>query len=771
MLHLSPPWTTPGSVESIRTRDRDLILTCGESSLRIQILAPNLIRVRFVPRGEFAARRPWAVTIPDEHWSSVAFDTEEREDKILLSTPQMRLEIDRASCRLAFFDSNNTPFACDDELGMRWRLGSVAVSKQIAPGECFYGFGEPTGLLNRFGRVHTQWTTDAFQYESHTDPMYQAIPFFLSLREGVGYGLFLNSTFWSRFDMGATQRSLLNVETRAPELDYYVIYGPEPAKIIQTYTQLTGRISLPPKWALGYQQCRWSYDSEAAVRELMGEFRDRALPCDTIYLDIDYMRGYRVFTWSPKRFANPQKLIADLQQGGFKTVTIVDPGVKHEPEADYAVFDEGVEGDYFVRKANGELFHGYVWPDKAVFPDFMRPEVRDWWGNWHQRLTELGVAGIWNDMNEPSLKDRPFSDNGEHIPFPDDAPQGPAEARSTHAEVHNLYGLMMAKTAAEAMLQLRAGKRSFILTRSGYAGIQKYSAVWTGDNRSSWEQLEMSLPMLCNLGLSGVPFVGVDIGGFFGDATPELFARWMQAGVVYPLMRGHSALGTAQHEPWAFGDRVEGICRESMELRYRLLPYLYTLFQEAETVGSPILRPLMYHFSTDRQTYQVHDQVFLGPFLMAAPVYRPGVRCRAVYLPQGVWYDWRTGEKLEGGRYVLADAPLERMPMFARSGAIIPLQPVMQYVGEKSVDVLTLRVYPGTGEWTLYEDDGESFEYQQGAFCTTSYKVGLEGGRTIVEIEARRGNWHPPKREVIVDVVGVGQQRFEDRGEAQRLEF
>lgn len=771
MLQSSPPWSTPNSVESVYYGDRGLILTCGESSLLLQVLAPNLIRVRFVPRGEFLPRRPWAVTMPDEDWSPVPFDVQEGANQIALVTEQMRLEVDLASCRLCFFDFAGNPFACDAELGMRWRLGSVAVSKEIAAGECFYGLGEPAGLLNRAGRVHTQWTSDAFQYESYTDPMYQAIPFFLSLREEVGYGLFFNSTFWSQCDMGATQPELLQLETRAPELDYYIIYGPEPAQILRTYTQLTGRISLPPKWALGFQQCRWSYDSEAVVRELMREFRDRAIPCDTIYLDIDYMRGYRVFTWSPKRFANARQLIADLQQAGFKTVTIVDPGVKYEPEADYAVFDEGLERDYFVRKANGELFHGYVWPDKAVFPDFLRPEVRDWWGRWHHRLTELGVAGIWNDMNEPSLKDRPFSDDGTHIPFPDDAPQGPAEARTTHAEVHNLYGLMMAQTAADALLQLRPQARSFVLTRSGYAGIQRHSAVWTGDNRSSWEHLEMSLPMLCNLGLSGIPFVGVDIGGFFGDATPELFARWMQVGVFYPLMRAHSALGTARHEPWVFGDRTEQICREFIELRYRLLPYLYSLFQEAATTGTPILRPLFYHFPSDRQTYQLHDQVLLGPFLMAAPVYRPGVRCRAVYLPQGVWYDWRTGEKLEGGRYVLTDAPLEQMPMYARAGAIIPLQPVMQYVGERPCDRLTLRVYPGTGEWTLYEDDGCSFEYQKGAFCTTTYKVYPEAGRTIVKIEARRGTWQPPKREVRVEVVGVGERRFEDTGEVRRLEF
>jgi alpha-glucosidase len=419
-------------------------------------------------------------------------------------------------------------------MGMGWRTGAVAGWKKIATDEHFYGFGERTGLLDKLSYRLTNWTADALDYGSLTDEMYQAIPFFIALRPQVGYGIFFNTTFWSQFDIGADQPGVWRMETRGNELDYYIIYGPEPANILRTYTQLTGRMPLPPRWALGYHQCRWSYESETVVRLLAREFRDRSIPCDVIHLDIDYMRGYRVFTWSPKRFPNPGKLISDLAQDGFKTVTIIDPGVKYEPEADYHVFDEGVEHDYFVRKADGKLFHGYVWPDKAVFPDFLRSDVRQWWGDLHKNLTEIGVAGIWNDMNEPTIDDRPFGDPGNKIWFPLDAPQGSIDERTTHTEAHNLYGLTMVQSCAKGLERLRPKERSFVLTRSGYAGVQRWSSVWMGDNQSLWDHLEMSLPMLCNMGLSGVAFVGSDIGGFAGNATAELFARWMQVGMLYP---------------------------------------------------------------------------------------------------------------------------------------------------------------------------------------------------------------------------------------------
>ncbi|MBW4573648.1 MAG: glycoside hydrolase family 31 protein [Aphanothece sp. CMT-3BRIN-NPC111] len=765
------PWSTIGAVEDIQYDERHVHFECGGPSITISVLAPNLIRVRLSPTGEFLPRRSWAVTLDDEEWSVVPFEVRETAQAVEIETEQMRVCVQRQDYRIECFDSDGQPFAGDADPGMGWRMGAIAAWKRIEANEHFYGFGERTGLLDKLAEVKTNWTVDALDYGLLTDEMYQAIPFFMALRPKVAYGIFLNTTCWSQFDIGAEQPGVWRMETQGGELDYYIIYGPEPAQILSTYTQLTGRMPMPPKWALGYHQCRWSYESEAVVRELAREFRQRHIPCDVIHLDIDYMRGYRVFTWSPKRFPDPAQLVSDLGRDGFKTVTIIDPGVKYEPEADYHVFDQGIEGDYFVRHADGKLFHGYVWPDKALFPDFLRPEVRAWWGDLHKSLTDIGVAGIWNDMNEPALDDRPFGDPGNKICFPLDAPQGPLEERTTHAEAHNLYGLMMAQASCEGLSRLRSSDRSFVLTRSGYAGVQRWSSVWMGDNQSLWEHLEMSLPMLCNMGLSGVAFVGCDIGGFAGNATGEMFARWMQLGMLYPLMRGHSAMSTARHEPWVFGDRVEKICREYINLRYQLLPYIYTLFWEAATTGAPILRPLLYHYPKDIKTYTLYDQVLLGPSLMAAPIYRPGIEHRAVYLPEGVWYDWWSGERYEGSTHILAHAPLERMPLYVRAGAIIPMAPVMQHVDERPLDQLTLRIWSGTGELTLYEDDGHTFEYKTGAWATTKYGVHADSQEIIVEIEARQGNWTPSAREIIVELVGVGEQRFVDDGTERRLTF
>jgi len=786
------PWTIVDQVKAVNLSAQAINFDCGNSRLAISILASNLIRVRLAPTGEFMPRRSWAVTLDDAEWATTPFAIQETEATVEIETEQIRVSVQRQNCRVACFDKANRPFAQDAEMGMGWRMGAVAGWKQIAADEHFYGFGERTGFLDKLSEVKTNWTTDSLDYDALTDEMYQAIPFFMALRPDIGYGIFLNTTFWSQFDIGAEQPGVCKMETRGNELDYYIIYGPEPAQILHTYTQLTGRMPLPPKWALGYHQCRWSYESETVVRELAQEFRQRRIPCDVIHLDIDYMQGYRVFTWSPQRFPNPKKLISDLAQDGFKTVTIIDPGVKYEPEANYHVFEQGIKNDYFVRKADGELFHGYVWPDKAVFPDFLRPDVCNWWGDLHKSLTDIGVAGIWNDMNEPAINDRPFGDDGKKIWFPLDAPQGGRGAgeqgsrgaggaggagealsasSSTHTEVHNLYGLMMAKACSEGLQRHRVTERSFVLTRSGYAGVQRWSSVWMGDNHSLWEHLEMSLPMLCNMGLSGVAFVGCDIGGFASNATAELFARWMQVGMLYPLMRGHSAMSTARHEPWVFGDRTEKICREYINLRYQLLPYIYNLFWEAATTGAPILRPLLYHFPNDPKTYTLYDQVLLGASLMAAPIYRPGVEHRSVYLPAGTWYDWWSGDRYEGPIHILAHAPLEKMPLYVRSGAIIPMQPVMQYVDEYPLDELRLRVWCGNNQYKFFEDDGHSIEYQDKNYSLININVSTAKDQTVIEIAAREGNWTPPSRKVIVELVGIGEQRFQDDGKQHTMQF
>ncbi|MGY4591961.1 alpha-glucosidase [Thermostichus sp. MS-CIW-40] len=764
-----PQRPTCGSLQQLQPHSRGIHLICAQGRWSMQVLTPRLFRLRFSPSGAFLPRRSWDVALADEEWPPTSFQLQESPAQVHLSTSLVQVRIDRDPIRFSFQDSQGQEFCADVSSGLTWGSDSIRLVKHLHPAEHIYGLGERAGLLNKRGRRYSHWTRDCWNYDAHSDNLYQAIPFALFLRPNLCYGLFLHCTHWSQFDLGQIDPEQWAIEVRAPELDYYLIYGPTPALVLETYTQLTGRPPLPPLWALGYQQCRWSYASAAQVQTVAQQFRQRQIPCDVIYLDIDYMRGYRVFTWDPRRFPEPARLMAQLHEAGFRVVAIVDPGVKFEPEADYAVFDEGLAQDFFIRRADGHLFHGYVWPGKVLFPDFLRPGVRQWWGSWQRVLTQAGVDGIWNDMNEPALNDRPFGDGGQIVDIPLDAPQGPPDEPTTHAEVHNLYGLLMTRASREGLEQLNPNRRPFVLTRSGFAGIQRWAAVWTGDNQSSWEHLEMSLPMLLNLGLSGVSFVGADIGGFGGNATPELFARWMQMGILYPLMRGHSALGTRPHEPWSFGLEVETICRQAIQLRYQLLPYLYSLFWESSQTGSPILRPLLYEFPDDPQTYEISDQAMLGSALLAAPVVRPGVRCRAVYLPQGTWFDWWTGQAHTGPRYILVPAPLEQLPLFVRGGSVLPLAPPCPSTAHLRRDQPHLKLYPGNGSFTLYEDDGETLAHRAGAWATTLFRLRQQNGQLILEIEARQGNWSPPQRSWLLEPLGHTPLSLPDTGQPQRV--
>jgi alpha-glucosidase len=538
--------------------------------------------------------------------------------------------------------------------------------------------------------------------------------------------------------------------------------------VVARYTELTGRMPLPPRWALGYQQSRWSYESDHVVRDLAAQFRRRHIPCDVIYLDVDHMDGNRVFTWSRARFPDPAGLIADLGAQGFKVVPIIDVGVKHQPEGGYRIYDEGAKRGYFIKTSRGadaEDFLCYVWPGLCAFPDFTRADVRRWWGGCYREFLHIGVGGFWNDMNEPAMHNKPYDDPGSVSSEPPlDTPQGSEDEPTTHAEARNIYAYLENQATYTALRHMRPNRRPFLLTRAGYAGAQRYAAVWTGDNSSYWEHLEMSLPQLLNLGLSGVAFAGADIGGFFANGSPELFARWMQLGALYPFARASSARGCAPNEPWAWGEQAERVCRRALALRYQLLPYLYTLFEEAARTGAPILRPLLYHYPTDAATHTLHDQALLGRDLLLAPVLRPGKVCREVYLPQGIWYDLRSGERLAGPQHLLAEAGLEMlMPLYARGGAIIPSGPVVQYAEERPLDHLTLDIYPdqdGAAEGLLYEDDGISFGHEQGRSCRTFYQSQLDGANgTPVLLARREGAYVPAARSVEIRLHGAGELR------------
>ena len=763
--------TRAGTLQSWHADGRLFRATFERGTLELSSAFDGAVRVRFSQHAAFAPRRSWAVTQPEDAFDAPSFTVAE-DETLTLTLPFVTVKLGRDGT-LSFARDGHT-FAEDvapvgwtaasvDASTMRVREGDalpqgpageeVQLFKRLREDEAYYGFGERTGMLERRGRLYTNWAFDPdWGHGRHQSNLYQAHPAFMAVRTGLTWGMFLDVSYYSQFDVGYTDPDVLRVTAHGGEADYYVLTGPTPVKVTEQLTRLTGRPLMPPLWALGYHQSRWGYKSEAEMCGLAREFRSRNIPLDVLHFDIDYMRGYRDFTWDPERFPNPKGLLADLEKDGVRAVTILDPGVKNDLDNGYAAADDGVAEDVFIKNPDGSRFTGYCWPDEALFPDYTREDVRAWWGGQlKESHTENGVAGVWVDMNEPSIFDRPFSEGiSLQAPMPLGNSQGGDEP-TVHAEVHNLYGHLMSRATYEGLRHNRPGARPWVLTRSAFVGTQRYAASWMGDNSSWWEHLEMSVAQLASMSIVGVAWSGVDIGGFFENSSPELYARWIELGTFYPFMRTHTCDGTRAQEPWSFGEAVEDIAREAINWRYRLLPYLYTLAFEAHEQGTPLFRPLVFDFPDDETARYIGDQVMIGSGLMVAPVTRPGMRQRAIYLPEGTWFDFWTGEPVPSG-YTIADAPLEKIPAFVRGGAVLPLGNVRQSTSEPLTE-LTLRVCPaGESSFTVIEDSGDGFGFEQGDVARTEVNVTQTGENVRVEVSARAGSFRPSERQIVLEV-------------------
>lgn len=614
----------------------------------------------------------------------------------------------------------------------------VQCVKILDKNDCIYGLGDKTGVLNKRHYEYENWNSDIPDpHEDSFKSLYKSIPFFTVLKAKGVYGIFYDNTFKSYFNFGKENDNYYSFGSDDGNLDYYFIGGKTMPEIISGYTYLTGRMSLPPKWSLGYHQSRWGYDSEETFRHLAAKLKEHRIPCDALHFDIDYMEDYKVFTWNKERFTDARALLSDLQKQGIKAVTIIDPGVK--VEKDYPMYEEGIAKDYFVKSPDGSVYVNAVWPGDAVYPDFGSPDVRRWWGEHLQFYTDLGVSGIWNDMNEPA---------SFHGPLPDDIIFTDEDRLTTHAEMHNVYGHNMAKATYEGWKKL-TGRRPFVITRACYSGSQKYTTVWTGDNQSLWTHLRMAIPQQCNLGLSGMPFIGTDIGGFGADTTPELLIRWVEAGCFSPLFRNHCAKGSMNQEPWLFGEETLTIYRKYVKLRYALLPYFYDLCRECEKTGLPIIRPLVLHYENDINVRNLNDEFMVGKHILVAPVVEQGVRKRMVYLPEGIWYDYWSHAEYQGKQYYIIDAPLDVCPVFVKEGTILPMAPEQMYVGEIENPELILTVYPGSGSYTHYYDNGEDFAYQDGEY--QEYLFRTDGTKNLEITKTHEG--YRDYRDIVVNYI------------------
>ncbi|MFW5744830.1 MAG: TIM-barrel domain-containing protein [Spirochaetota bacterium] len=633
-----------------------------------------------------------------------------------------------AATSVTFAPDGSTPIG---QISVSRSHDGIRVDLEMARGARVYGLGEKTGGLDKRGGTWAFWNSDDPEHVPEKDPLYQSIPVAYVVGADEVTTVFSDSPATQYIDAGESAADVLRIEAYDEQVDLYLRVDATLPEAVNAYTGLTGRMPLPPEWALGYQQCRYSYFPEERVLEIADRMRAERVPCDVIYLDIHYMDGYRVFTWDPERFPDPKRMIDELHDRGFRLVTIVDPGVKVDP--DYPVYAEGANRDLFLRRADGSVYVGKVWPGEAVFPDYTNPETRRWWADSHRALFDQGVDGVWNDMNEPA----DFSGNPVYRPdftVPDDLVADCDGESGAFGRVHNVYASGMNEATRAAFDALRPDQRGFVLTRAGYAGIQRRAAVWTGDNHSWWEHIALMIPMQLNLGLSGVAFCGADTGGFQLNATGELFARWVAASALMPFFRSHTALDTVDQEPWAFGAEVLHAVRSLIGLRYQLLPYLYTLMEEASRSGAPVMRPLVWEFPGDPRAADRADSFMLGPALLVAPVRERGVQERSVYLPAGEWYDAWAGERRSGPGSVVVDAPLDRVPLFVRAGSIVPYEGVRQHTGERGDGVLRLLVAPdveGSASGKLYADAGEGFAYREGEY------LALRDGAVLMEDAAR----------------------------------
>ncbi|NOX37018.1 MAG: DUF4968 domain-containing protein [Calditrichaeota bacterium] len=718
-----------GDVESYQLHPNGVRLECQQGiQLDIRFLLPNLVRFTLLLPGQSLDDR---LTTPlyRKQWPAVALEVEEGKDRLVLLSSEVDVSIQFSPCRITILNKEGEVILEDDPgMGWGWEGNEIRSWKTIREDDRFFGLGEKTGDVNKRGREWVMWTSDIPGYDNNTDPLYQAIPFFIGLRHKKAYGVYVNNSYRTVFNMSAGNLRYFSFSVDGGIMDYFFIYGPQFSKVVQTYTEITGRTPMPPKWALGYQQCRWSYFPDREVLRVARTFRERNIPADVIYLDIHYMDDYKVFTWHPTRFPDPAGLMQQLEQMGFKTVVIVDPGVKADPN--YAVAREGLENGYFLEYPDGQVYVGEVWPGPSYFPDFSYAEARGWWGRWLNRLFQVGVKGIWNDMNEPAVWGKAFP---LEVLFQD-------EGRwKNQKKMHNLYGYLMAQATFDAFRRFRPRERPFILTRAGFAGIQRYAAVWTGDNVASFEHLALGIRMMLGMGLSGLTFIGTDVGGFIGTPSGELFARWMQIGAVSPLFRGHTHYGSVRQEPWIFGEEIERISRKFVRWRYRLFPYLYTLFWEASESGVPILRPLFWEFQEDEQAYNpaYQHQFLVGSHLMIAPVLKEGQRILKVYLPDGKWLELNSLNVYEGPGTIFIEAPLDQLPTFLREGGMLPYYPVRPYIVDQTPDSLQLSIYPAGrfGRFVLYEDDGSFRAGEDGNYRLTAFEFLRSGGKFQFNLE------------------------------------
>ncbi|MEQ8903975.1 glycoside hydrolase family 31 protein [Ekhidna sp.] len=692
-----------GNFKSYSLSEYGLIIETDSHQYDVSFYNDGIVRVH--QKSEIADTNPYSVV---QDPIETTFDVEENDGSIVVTSTNVDVVINKHPILFTFLNKEGRIINEDEPgLGIQSQGEQKTVYKKLQNGERFVGLGEKTGPLDRRGKGYENWNTDHFAYDIEADPLYASIPFYIGIHGSLSYGIFVDNTYKSHFNFGASNNRFSSFSVDSGDLNYYFFTG-SVTEIIQSYTWLTGRMNLPPMWSIGYQQCRYSYYPDTEVLDVAKKFRDKDIPADVIVLDIHYMDQYKIFSWDKERFPNPAKMISQLKEMGFEVVVICDPGIK--TEENYLPYDSGKEEDVFLKYSDGRYYEGEVWPGWCHFPDFTKPETRQWWTGMMKFYTDIGIKGFWNDMNEIATWGQMLPEN---IEFEFEGEGG------TTRKGRNIFGLQMSRSAYESAVDNLNGERPFVLTRAGFAGVQRYSALWTGDNVANDEHMLLGVRMVNSLGLSGVPFSGYDVGGFAGNGQSNLFARWIQVGAFSPFFRGHSMINSHDSEPWSYGEEVEEISANYIRLRYKLLPYIYHAFLQASEDGIPVSRSLCIDYTADPKIYEsdFENQYLFGDSILVAPL-ASDQRFGKVYLPEGDWYEFFTDEKLKGGVEMIREYALEHLPLFVKASTVIPVYCDTTHNSTHVGECLELHIYKGLefSQTEYYEDDGVSFQSLEGHY-------------------------------------------------------
>ena len=768
-------------VTASRATPNGIEIRAGAAILQITALRDDVLRVRVGANGQLPEDASWAV-LPESRNAAVPVKPESSATAVGFKTAKLVVSVRKDPLELTVTDMAGHVIA-EDLPGrpIEYHGAAFRVFRKSPADEHYFGLGDKPGPLDRRNEAFVDWNTDAFGWQESTDPIYKSIPYFITYRKGVAAATFLDNTLRASFEFNKEYRDAYSFGSEGGSLDYYILYGPDPKAVVEDWAWLVGTTPLPPLWALGYQQSRYSYYPEAEVRRIASRLRSERIPADVIWLDIDYQQKNRPFTIDPEKFPHFDQMIQDLKAEHLHTVVITDLHIADLPNAGYKPFDEGAAGDHFVKNPDGSNYVGVVWPGKAVFPDFTQKASRDWWGTLYSDFVSKGVSGFWNDMNEPAIFEVPSKTMPDDVQHRIDEP-GFAPRTASHLEIHNVFGMENSRGTFEGLLKLAPDSRPFVMTRASYAGGQRYAATWSGDNSSTWNHLRQTTPQLINLGLSGFAMSGADVGGFAGSPQAELLTRWLEVAAFHPIDRDHTAIDTNPQEPWENGSQEDvDLRRRYIEERYHLMPYIYTTAEEMSRTGLPIMRPLFLEFPTPTADGSPIDlasgNVFmLGPdLLIAQSPYPDEVDNYSVALPPVGWYDYWTGSLVEGaaGRKAIDNThviqpevkihrSLDTLPVFVRAGAIVPEQPLVQSTDEKPQGPLTLRVYPSSVPGldcggSLYLDDGASYAFKKGNFLRVGFTCHSTAQGLTVTVEPHRGSFAPWWNLVSIEVYGASQ--------------